>query len=114
VADRGTAADLPIPDYDALPLGDLQNRLRTLDQNQLSTVLDYEREHAARAAVLTIGAARLDELRSGAVPSGGAPDGPRVGSPPPADGGSPVSPQTSGPPINPPSQGVPSNPAQPR
>jgi len=114
VSRSGEAAELPIPDYDALPLGDLQSRLRTLGATQLTGVLEYERQHANRAAVLTVGDARLRELRAGAEPSGGSPSGGRPDDPGPPAGGSPVSPQTSGPPVNPPSQGVPSNPAQPR
>jgi hypothetical protein len=114
VSDSADAARLPIPDYDSLSLGDLQSRLRTLDSYDLAGVLEYERQHAARPAVLLAGEARMNELRAGAQPSGGSPGGPRVDHPPAPDGGSPVSPQTSGPPVNPPSQGVPSNPAQPR
>jgi hypothetical protein len=114
VSNSHAAAQLPIPDYDALPLGDLLSRLRTLDAIQLAGVLEYERQHANRVGVLTAGDARLRELRAGARPSPGSPAGRRLDTPPPPDGGSPVSPQTSGPPINPPSQGVPSNPAQPR
>src|SRR3954451_20463241 len=71
VSRSGEAAELPIPDYDALPLGDLQSRLRTLGATQLTGVLDYERQHANRAAVLTAGDARLRELQAGAEPSGG-------------------------------------------
>lgn len=108
------AAQLPIPDYDALSLGDLLSRIRTLTAVELAGVMEYEREHANRVGVLTAGEARLRELRAGGEPSGGSPAGPRVDAPPPPDGGSRVSPQTSGPPVNPPSQGVPSNPAQPR
>ena len=104
---------LPISDYDELPLGDLQGRLRTLSSFELAGVLEYERQHANRPAVLLAGEARLEELRAGAKPSGGSPAGPRVDAPVPPHGGS-VSPQTAGPKINPPSQGVPSNPAQPR
>jgi hypothetical protein len=57
---------------------------------------------------------RLDELRSGAQPSGGDPTAPAPERAPSAAGGSPVSPVTSGPPINPPTGGDPTNPAQPR
>jgi hypothetical protein len=106
--------DLPIPDYDALTLGDLQSRLRTLPAEELAGVLEYERRHAARPGVLVAGEARLRELQAGAEPSGGSPAAPRVDAAPPPDGGSSASPQTAGPPVNPPSQGVPSNPAQPR
>jgi hypothetical protein len=113
VAQARESDQLPIPDYDELPLGDLQGRLRTLTSIQLAGVLEYERQHANRTAVLVAGEARLAELRQGAQPSGGDPAGRRADAPPPPSGGS-VSPQTAGPKINPPSQGVPSNPAQPR
>lgn len=65
------AAQLPIPDYDELNLGDLQSRLRTLTSVELAGVLEYERQHANRTAVLVAGQARLEELRAGAKPSGG-------------------------------------------
>jgi len=113
VAQARESTELPIPDYDELNLGDLQSRLRTLSSFALAGVLEYERQHANRPAVLVAGEARLAELRAGAQPSGGSPAGPRVDAPPPPAGGS-VSPQTAGPKQNPPSQGVPSNPAQPR
>lgn len=106
--------DLPLPDYDQLPIGSLQNRIRSLTADELREVLEYERTHAARLQVSTILQARLDELEDGAQPSGGSPDAPHPEVAPHARGGSRVSPQTAGPPINPPSQGVPSNPAQPR
>lgn len=107
-------ADLPLPDYDSLPLGSLQSRIRTLDLEQLEAVAEYERAHAARANVLTLIDARLGELQEGGQPSGGSPDAAQPETAPPPAGGSRVSPETSGPKQNPPSQGVPSNPAQPR
>jgi hypothetical protein len=56
---------------------------------------------------------RLEQLRNGAQPSGGA-DAAMPETAGGADGGSKVSPATAGPVINPPSQGVPTNPTQPR
>jgi hypothetical protein len=106
--------ELPLPDYDHLPLGGLTSRIRTLDQAGVQAVLDYERAHGDRVPVVTVLESRLAELRDGAAPSGGDPAAPAAEAPPAASGGSKVSEATSGPPMNPPSQGDPTNPAQPR
>lgn len=113
-ANTAGSAGLPLPDYDHLPTGSLQSRIRSLSADELRELLEYERAHADRLQVREIMQARLSELEDGAPPSSGAPDAARPEAAPPPHGGSRVSPQTSGPPINPPSQGVPSNPAQPR
>ncbi|MGY1841687.1 MULTISPECIES: hypothetical protein [unclassified Modestobacter] len=105
---------LPLPDYDHLPVGSLTSRIRTLDAQQLETLLDYERSHADRVQVVQAMTHRLDELKSGAQPSGGDPEGAQPEQAPAPSGGSPVSEATTGPKINPPSQGDPTNPAQPR
>lgn len=85
--------DLPIPDYDQLPLGDLRHRIRSLTREELARVLEHEREHGDRVPVVEVLTARLAELDDGAEPSGGDPrNAPRVPSTP---GGSPVSPATS-------------------
>jgi hypothetical protein len=96
---------LPLPDYDHLPVQGLASRIRTLDAAGVETLLQYERAHADRLQVVTIMENRLVALREGAQPSGGDPA---------AAGGSKVSEATTGPKINPPSQGDPTNPAQPR
>jgi hypothetical protein len=105
---------LPLPDYDHLPVDGLTSRIRTLDAAGLETVLEYERAHANRLQVVTIMQNRLTALREGAQPSGGDPAAPAVDDPAHAAGGSKVSEATTGPVINPPSQGDPTNPAQPR
>jgi hypothetical protein len=105
---------LPLPDYDHLPVDGLTSRIRTLDAAGLETVLEYERAHANRLQVVTIMENRLTALREGAQPSGGDPAAPAVDDPAHAAGGSKVSEATTGPVINPPSQGDPTNPAQPR
>ena len=105
---------LPLPDYDHLPVEGLASRIRTLDAAGLETVLEYERAHADRLQVVTIMENRLTALREGAQPSGGDPATPAVDDPAHAAGGSKVSEATTGPVINPPSQGDPTNPAQPR
>lgn len=106
--------DLPLPDYDHLPLGGVQHRIRTLTRDELLTVLAYEEAHGNRLPVLEAMRARLRELEDGAEPSGGSPRAYAPEQAPAAQGGSPVSPETTGPPMNPPSHGAPENPAQPR
>ncbi|MCK0118164.1 hypothetical protein MWU57_14095 [Isoptericola sp. S6320L] len=66
--------DLPLPDYDHLPVGTLAHRVRQLDAGGLEKILAYERAHGNRVPVLTVLDQRLDELREGAQPSGGDPD----------------------------------------
>jgi hypothetical protein len=105
---------LPLPDYDHLPVGSLTSRIRTLDADGLQTVLSYEQSHANRVQVVQAMTHRLDELRAGAQPSGGAPDAAQPEHAPAPSGASGVSEATSGPPVNPPSHGDPTNPAQPR
>ena len=105
---------LPLPDYDHLPVEGLTSRIRTLDAAGLETVLEYERAHANRLQVVTVMKNRLRALRQGAQPSGGDPAAAAVDDPVHAAGGSKVSEATTGPVINPPSQGDPTNPAQPR
>ena len=106
--------DLPLPDYDHLPVGSLISRIRTLDTGGLQTLLEYEQGHANRIQVVSAMQNRLNGLKEGAQPSGGDPAAVGADAPPPAAGGSPVSEATSGPPMNPPSHGDPTNPAQPR
>ncbi|WNV77226.1 hypothetical protein [Geodermatophilus sp. DSM 44513] len=105
---------LPLPDYDHLPVQGLASRIRTLDVAGLETLLAYERAHADRLQVVMIMETRLQDLRSGTQPSGGDPAAPAADDPAHAAGGSKVSGATSGPPVNPPSHGDPTNPAQPR
>ena len=106
--------ELPLPDYDHLPVGSLTSRVRTLDLDGVRVLLEYERGHADRIRVVTIMENRLAELREGAQPSGGNPLEPAADDPVHAAAGSKVSEATTGPVINPPSQGDPTNPAQPR
>ncbi|TFV89530.1 hypothetical protein [Blastococcus sp. CT_GayMR16] len=106
--------DLPLPDYDHLPVGSLTSRIRTLDAEALNTLLSYERAHANRIQVVTVMQSRLSGLRAGAQPSGGDPGAPAPEAAPEPAGGSKASEATSGPPVNPPAHGDPTNPAQPR
>jgi hypothetical protein len=106
-----THHDLPLPDYDDLPLGSLESRVRTLDADGVNRLLEYEKEHGNRLPVVQVLEARAQALVDGAEPTGGSPQGatPEVGSQ-----GSAEPAQKEGPPVNPPSQGDPTNPAQPR
>jgi hypothetical protein len=104
--------ELPLPDYDHLPIGTLPTRINGLDEGQLGQVLAYERAHGNRLPVVQILENRLTALQNGAEPSG--PTAPSTPEASRAQQGSPVTPATSGPPINPPSHGDPTNPAQPR
>jgi hypothetical protein len=105
---------LPLPDYDHLPLGSLTSRMRTLDLAGVETLLGYERAHANRAPVVVALQNRLASLREGAQPSGGDPAAVTPEAPPGVAAGSKVSEATSGPAVNAPSHGDPTNPAQPR
>jgi hypothetical protein len=105
--------DLPLPDFDHIPLGTLPSRISALDADGVQRLLDYEQAHGDRLPVTEVLRHRIEALRNGAQPSGAIEqDMPEVSSG--AAGGSRVSPATTGPKINPPSQGVPTNPAQPR
>lgn len=66
------AEQLPLPDYDELPLGTLRHRMRALNEDEIRALLDHERGHAARAPVIVLLTSRLDELRQGATPSSGS------------------------------------------
>jgi hypothetical protein len=108
-----TKDELPIPDYDHLPVGSLATRIRSLEPEEVDALLAYEQAHGDRVPVVQVLRRRLEQLAAGSEPTDGDPNAPEV-EVSPAAGGSVVSPQTEGPKINPPSQGVPTNPAQPR
>ena len=106
--------ELPLPDYDHLPIASLAQRARTLDADGVQALLAYETEHGDRLPVTEVLRARLAELEQGAEPSGGSPLGVA-----PESGAGPAVPRqtdqtTDAPTINPPSHGDPTNPAQPR
>ncbi|TVT22293.1 hypothetical protein FNH06_14025 [Amycolatopsis acidiphila] len=85
--------EFPLPDYDQIPLGSLRHRIRSLDESQLRTVVEYECAHGNRVGVLEVLRARMAELESGAQPSPGDNDVlPEVTSTP---GGSPVREETA-------------------
>jgi hypothetical protein len=104
-------SDLPLPDFDHLPIGSLATRIRSLDADQLSIVLAYEKQHGDRLPVVQVIQERLDELEAGAEPTHGSPAAARPEMQQGPEGGDRVTPQTAGPPITPPSHGGPTNPA---
>lgn len=63
--------DLPLRDYDHLPLSAVAQRIRSLTVDQIGQLLDYEHAHAARPAVEQLMQVRRAELRAGAEPTGG-------------------------------------------
>jgi hypothetical protein len=65
--------ELPIPDYDQLPLNDLRHRIRALEEGPLRALFDHETAHGNRIPVLEVLHARLKELTHGGEPSSGDP-----------------------------------------
>jgi hypothetical protein len=57
--------ELPVPNYDDLSVASLRARLRNLDPSQVRVLLEYEKDHAGRAAVLTMFERRIAKLESG-------------------------------------------------
>ncbi len=104
--------ELPLPDYDHIPLGTLLSRISALDEDGVGALLEYERTHGNRLPVTELLEHRLEALRNGTEPSGSVDQ--RMPEVQQGSAGSPVSPATAGPVINPPSHGDPTNPAQPR
>ncbi len=80
--------DLPLKDFDHLPVGSLTSRIRTLDAEDLTTLLDYEKAHANRFQVVRVMESRLTSLKNGAQPSGSDPAAVRADAPAPAEDGS--------------------------
>ena len=106
---------LPLPDYDHLPVGSLEGRIRSLDADQLADLLAYEEAHGNRLPVAQVLRIRLDAVRGGAPTSGGSP----LSATPeaqhaPQSGSQGSATLKEGPAMNPPSHGDPTNPAQPR
>ena len=67
------ADELPLKDYDQLPLTELRHRIRSLDEGQLRGLFAHEEAHGNRIPVLELLHARLRELTHGAEPSSGDP-----------------------------------------
>ncbi|WP_149182861.1 hypothetical protein [Streptomyces sp. TRM49041] len=110
-SDRG---GLPLPDFDHLPVGTLEHRIRSLRSDELDRLLRYEHEHADRAHVVQLLASRKRQLDEGATPSGGDPSAFRPEQAERTRGGSPVSPATSPEPSSPPPHGTPDQRGKPK
>ncbi|MCP9959957.1 MULTISPECIES: hypothetical protein [Streptomyces] len=102
--DRG---GLPLPDFDHLPTGALESRIRSLRSEELDRLLRYEHEHADRPQVVQLLTSRKRQLDAGAEPTGGDPSAFRPEQAGRPSGGSRVSPTTSPEPSSPPSHGTP-------
>ena len=57
--------DLPLPDYDHLPVGVLGSKITGLDESGLQQLLAYERAHGDRLPVVQVLEHRLEALRQG-------------------------------------------------
>ncbi|MGX1267768.1 hypothetical protein [Streptomyces phaeoluteigriseus] len=112
MADEGRSA-LPLPDYDHLPIGGLESRVRSLTVGEVEELLAYERTHADRLPVTEVLTSRLEQLEAGAEPTSGDPGALR---PEQSTGrsGSPVSPATSPQPFGPPPHGTPDQRGKPK
>jgi hypothetical protein len=98
------ADELPLQDYDQLPLTELRHRIRALDEGQLRGLFAHEEAHGNRIPVLELLHARLRELTHGAEPSSGDPaNAPGVT---PTSHGSPVKESTAAEPGTPLRHGV--------
>jgi hypothetical protein len=56
---------LPVPNYDQLSVASLRARLRVLDAAQVQALLDYEKAHEGRPAMITMFDRRLTKLTEG-------------------------------------------------
>ncbi|MEV5342591.1 hypothetical protein AB0K93_29520 [Streptomyces sp. NPDC052676] len=106
-------SSLPLPDYDHLPIGGLESRVRSLSAEEVEELIAYERTHADRLPVTELLTARLEQLHSGAEPTSGDPSALR---PEQAQGraGSHVSPATAAQPFGPPPHGTPDQRGKPK
>ncbi len=59
------AASLPLTSYDELTFASLRARMRSLDAAQLRVLVDYERSHEARSAVLAMLERRIAKIEDG-------------------------------------------------
>ncbi|MEU8755943.1 hypothetical protein [Streptomyces chartreusis] len=104
---------LPLPDYDHLPIGGLESRVRSLSSGEVEELLAYERSHGDRLPVTSLLATRLRQLEDGAEPTSGHPGALR-----PESGarrsGSPASPATAAQPFSPPPHGTPDQRGRPK
>jgi len=91
--------ELPLPDYDHLPLGSLEGRIRSLGVEALGQLLAYEEAHGNRLPVVQVLQRRLEAVEGGAELSGGSPMAatPEVQQAPPDTGAARVEAPLTGP-----------------
>lgn len=58
--------ELPVADYDFLSAGNLAHRIRALSPAELDVLIDYERRHSGRRAVIELLTGRRRQLTAGA------------------------------------------------
>ncbi len=103
----------PIADYEGLPISTLQHRVRSLDAEQMRTLIAYEESHADRTGVLEILENRLQQLEEGARPSEGDQSF-QPETPGPPEGGSQAGADTTAPIANTKMRSQPDQPVQPK
>ncbi|NEE03016.1 hypothetical protein [Phytoactinopolyspora halotolerans] len=96
--------DLPLEGYDQMSVDTVRQAVRSLDEEQLQTLLQYEYAHADRPLVKEVITTRMAELSAGAEPTEGPP--PSGATDQPRNTGK-VPPNAQAEPIIPPSHGVP-------
>jgi hypothetical protein len=64
-AEPAAGAALPVPNYDQLTVPSLRARLRGLDAAGVQALLDYEKAHEGRPAVITMFERRITKLSEG-------------------------------------------------
>lgn len=84
--------ELPLPDYDHLPVSSLEQRVRSLDADGVEALLACEHTHAALLPAIQVLERRLEDVRAGAPTSEGSPTAARPEAPKGTPGGSPVGP----------------------
>ena len=110
-ADGPTRDELPLPDFDHIPLGTLPMRIAPLDEAGVQALLDFEAAHGNRLPVTNVLERRLEALRNGATPANAGSDAmPEMQS---NSGGSPVSQTTARDSVPPPAKSGPMLPHQP-
>ena len=67
-----TEQQLPLPDYDELPMTSLQHRIRSLSEGDLGVLLEHERAHGNRTPIIELLRTRMGDLERGASPSSGS------------------------------------------
>ncbi|MFC0678490.1 hypothetical protein ACFFGH_11635 [Lysobacter korlensis] len=103
---------LPLPDFDHIPLGTLPSRIHSLDERALTQLLGWERAHGNRLPVTRVLESRIEQLRNGAEPSGSIPkEMPEMTT---TQGGSPVTQATARDHVPEPAKSSPMLPSQPQ